>query len=58
MNAKRALSLRKEVLAELANDELEAVVGADAVTIQSLCYGVCPSWPVLSCRIVCPHPTA
>lgn len=48
MNAKRTLRLRTEVLAELANDELEAVVGAQAVTILTICYGVsCPLCPTV-----------
>lgn len=54
----RTLHLRKDVLAELAQDELEAVAGAEAVTIMSVCYGICPSWPVISCLIKCLPPTA
>ncbi len=53
---KRSLRLRKEVLTELANDELGAVVGADAVTINTICYGVCPTWPIYTCRIRCIPP--
>lgn len=46
MNAKRTLRLRAEILAELANDELEAVVGARDVTILTICYGItCPLCP-------------
>lgn len=43
MTTKRTLRLRAEVLAELANDELESVVAARAVTILTICYGIsCP----------------
>lgn len=54
---KRTLRLRAEVLTELTPDELGAVVGADeAVTIDTVCYGVCPSIrpAALSCFIKCP----
>lgn len=46
MNAKRTLRLHAEVLAELADGELEAIVGGQDVTILTICYGVtCPLCP-------------
>lgn len=56
MNAKRSLRVRSEVLTELASDELSSVVGADAVTIMSVCYGVCHTWPIYTCCIRCIPP--
>jgi hypothetical protein len=46
MNAKRTLRLRAEILTELAHDELASVVGAQDVTVLTICYGVsCPLCP-------------
>lgn len=53
MNVKRSLRLRKEVLAELAKDELAAVVGADALTIATGCSLRCASRQVVSCVVKC-----
>ncbi|HEX8002782.1 MAG TPA: hypothetical protein VF519_08810 [Mycobacteriales bacterium] len=44
----RTLRLSKDVLTELANDELSAVVGGQDVTVLTICYGVsCPLCPTL-----------
>lgn len=48
---KRTLHLRKDVLAELTEHELEAVAGADAVTLPR-CV-VVQTMPLLTCLFVC-----
>lgn len=56
MNAKRTLRLRKEVLAVLASEELEAVVGAGSVTALSEYFVYCVTDPVNSGLMPCPTP--
>ena len=50
MNSKRTLHLRKEVLAELADAELESVVGAEATTLP---IRHCWSVKIVSCVDSC-----
>jgi hypothetical protein len=54
MNAKRTLRLRREVLAELASEELQAVAAAGTVLSQYLVY--CVTDPVNTRLLVCPTP--
>ena len=56
MNAKRTLRLRKEILAVLATEELEAVAGADSATALSQYFVYCVTDPINSRLMPCPTP--